>query len=98
MVFTTRFGTAIEPRNVNRAWERVCGRASVEGVRLHDLRHACASYLLAAGVSSKVVQRTLRHSRLATTELYLHALEEVPREAAEAMDGIVAALRERGAL
>ena len=98
LVFTTRLGTAIEPRNVNRAWERLCGRASVEGVRLHDLRHACASYLLAAGVNSKVVQRTLRHSRLATTELYLHALEEVPREAAEAMDGIVAALRERGAL
>lgn len=98
LVFTTRFGTAIEPRNVNRAWERLCERASVEGVRLHDLRHACASYLLAAGVSSKVVQRTLRHSRLATTELYLHALEEVPREAAEAMDGIVAALREKGAL
>jgi len=98
LVFTTRLGTAIEPRNVNRAWERLCARADVGGVRLHDLRHACASYLLAAGVSSKVVQRTLRHSRLATTELYLHALEEVPREAAEAMDGIVAALRERGAL
>jgi len=98
LVFTTRLGTAIEPRNVNRAWERLCGRAGVEGVRLHDLRHACASYLLAAGVNSKVVQRTLRHSRLATTELYLHALEEVPREAAEAMDGIVAALREKGAL
>jgi integrase len=98
LVFTTRLGTAIEPRNVNRAWARLCERAEVEGVRLHDLRHACASYLLAAGVNSKVVQRTLRHSRLATTELYLHALEEVPREAAEAMDGIVAALRERGAL
>lgn len=98
LVFTTGRGTAIEPRNVNRSWERVCARAHVEGVRLHDLRHACASYLLAVGVSSKVVQRTLRHSRLATTELYLHALEEVPREAAEAMDGIVAALREKGAL
>lgn len=98
LVFTTKLGTAIEPRNVNRAWERLCARAGVEGVRLHDLRHACASYLLAVGVNSKVVQRTLRHSRLATTELYLHALEEVPREAAEAMDGIVAALREKGAL
>ena len=98
LVHTTGVGTAIEPRNVNRAWERLCGRAEVRGVRLHDLRHACASYLLAAGVSSKVVQRTLRHSRLATTELYLHALEEVPREAADAMDGIVAELRKKGAL
>lgn len=98
LVHATKIGTAIEPRNVNRSWERLCGRADVNGVRLHDLRHACASYLLAAGVNSKVVQRTLRHSRLATTELYLHALEEVPREAADAMDGIVAELRKKGAL
>ncbi len=45
LVFTTRFGTALEPRNVDRAWEALCVRAGVPGVRLHDLRHACASSL-----------------------------------------------------
>lgn len=93
LVFTTSLGTALEPRNVNRSWERLCERTGVPGVRLHDLRHACASYLLAGGVNLKIVQRTLRHSRLATTELYLHALEEVPREAADAMDKLLIALR-----
>ena len=53
-----------------------------------------ASYLLAAGVDLKLVQVTLRHARLATTELYLHALEEVPRTAADTMDQVIKALRE----
>jgi hypothetical protein len=43
-----------------------------------------------------VVRRALRHARLSTTELYLHALEEVPREAANKMDEIVAGLRAIG--
>jgi integrase len=92
LVFTTRLGTALTPRNVDRAWERLCERAGVPGVRLHDLRHACASYALARGADSKSVQRHLRHARLATTELYIHAVEEVPRAAADAMDDVIADL------
>ena len=93
-VFTTGLGTALEPRNVNRAWERLTVRAGVPGVRLHDLRHACGSYLVAGGVNVKTVQRTLRHARMSTTiEMYIHAIEEVPREAADAMDDLLDALR-----
>jgi integrase len=95
-VFTTGVGTALEPRNVNRAWVAICKRAGVPGVRLHDLRHACASYLLAAGVDLKTVQATLRHANLATTERYLHALQEVPRAAADAMDEILTVLHRPG--
>lgn len=94
LVFTTGVGTALEPRNVNRAWERVCRDAGTRVIRIHDLRHACASYLAAQKVSLKVIQRTLRHSRASTTEIYLHALEEVPREGADAMDQVIAELRE----
>lgn len=93
LVFTTGVGTALEPRNVDRAWERVCARAAVPRVRLHDLRHACASYLLAAGVDLKTVQATLRHARMSTTEMYLHALEEVPRAGADTMDELLTVLR-----
>jgi integrase len=89
LVFTTRFGTALEPRNVNRSWEALCARAGVPGIRLHDLRHACASYALAKGADSKSVQRMLRHARLETTELYLHAVEDVPRTAADAIDAAI---------
>ncbi len=93
LVFTTKLGTAIEPRNINRAWERVCAAAGTRIIRLHDLRHACASYLLAAGVDVKSVQNQLRHSRLSTTELYLHALEDIPTVAADAMDKVLVSLQ-----
>lgn len=92
LVFTTGLGTAIEPRNVNRAWGALCARAGVSGVRLHDLRHACASYALARGADSKSVQQMLRHARMETTELYLHAVRDVPRGGADAIDSAIGEL------
>jgi integrase len=88
-VFTTRTGSALEPRGINRAWERLCEKAGVPVVRLHDLRHACASYLLNAGADLVTVQGYLRHADSATTRLYLHALEEVSRTGADVMDTIL---------
>ena len=93
LVFTTSLGTAIEPRNVNRWWEAMAGRAGVPWARLHDLRHACASYALSKGADSKSVQQLLRHARLETTELYLHAVRDVPRAAADAIDEALDELR-----
>jgi integrase len=40
LVFSTQFGTALSPRNVDRTWEALAKRAGVPGARLHDLRHA----------------------------------------------------------
>jgi len=92
LVFTTSVGTAIEPRNVNRQWEKVRQAAGVERkIRLHDLRHAFGSFMADEKVAPKVIQRSMRHARFATTsDIYLHALEEIPREGADAMDRVVA--------
>lgn len=92
LVFTTRVGTPIEPRNVNRAWDAICDRAEVRRVRIHDLRHACASLLLGQ-VDLKVIQTTLRHTRLSTTaDVYTHVLDDVQREAAEGMETVLTSL------
>lgn len=91
LVFTTGIGTAIEPRNINRQWEKVCESAGVRKIRLHDLRHAFGSFMADEKVAPKVIQRSMRHARFATTsEIYLHALEEIPREGADAMDRVIA--------
>ena len=96
LVFTTGLGTAIEPRNMNRQWEKVRERAGVrDTARLHDLRHACASYAHDGGATQKEVQRMLRHARISTTAVYVHALEDVPRAGADVMDRVLAGLRQR---
>lgn len=89
LVFTTTVGTPIEPRNINRAWNALCDRAGVRRVRVHDLRHAAGSLLLGK-VDLKVIQTTLRHTRLSTTaDIYVHVLDDVQREAAEGMDEVL---------
>lgn len=93
LVFTTSIGTALEPRGVNRSWQKVCERAGVPGARIHDLRHAFGTTLAAAGFHPKVIQKALRHSRMATTEIYVHAAREVNREVPAAMDRVVTDLR-----
>jgi integrase len=90
LVFSTPIGTPLEPRNINRAWDELCDRAGVRRLRVHDLRHASATFMLAAGVDLKVIQATLRHSRLSTTaDVYAHVLDEVQRQAADRMDGVL---------
>jgi integrase len=96
LVFTTSVGTALEPRNVNRAWEAVCEKAGVRRLRIHDLRHAWGTYLAPEpGISRKALQAGLRHARSSTTDIYIHVLEEMSRETADAMDGILVDLRGR---
>ena len=45
-------------------------------VTFHTLRHSAASYYLSKGMSIKEVQNLLGHSRISTTEIYLHANPE----------------------
>ena len=94
LVFTTSIGTPLEPRNVLRSFHALCDRAEVRRVRIHDLRHAAASFLLLQGVDMRVVMGTLGHSRLATTsDLYTHLLEPVQRAAADRMDDLLRQVR-----
>lgn len=93
MVFTTSVGTALEPRNVSRAWAAICVAAGVPVVRVHDMRHTAASLLLEQGVELKVVQQLLRHSRLSTTaDIYAHVSKKMERAAADKMDEILLGL------
>jgi integrase len=90
LVFTTPVGTWLEPRNVGRDFELMCARAGIRRYRVHDLRHTAGSLLLLEGASMKVVQETLRHSRMATTaDVYAHVLDELRDDAADRMDGFV---------
>lgn len=90
LVFTTSIGTPIEPRNLNRAWHGVCERAGVRPLRIHDLRHAAASFAYAAGADPKAIQAQLRHTRLSTTtDIYTAVFDSVKQGTADRMDGVL---------
>ncbi|UOY02626.1 tyrosine-type recombinase/integrase [Blastococcus sp. PRF04-17] len=87
LVFTTEIGTPLEPRNVLRRFEVLMERAGLPGVTLHTLRHSAASFLLAAGTHTKVVQEHLGHSSYAiTADIYSHVGPAQQREAADRLD------------
>lgn len=64
LAFTTRWGTAIEPRNFNRSFEARCAKAGIPRIRVHDTRHTSALLLSALAVDGEVATRILRHAHL----------------------------------
>jgi hypothetical protein len=71
----------LEPRNVLRRFELLTQRAGLRGVHLHTLRHSTASFLLAAGTHTKVVQEHLGnsgHDRGTTTRPHDRRAEGAP--------------------
>ncbi|MET7762412.1 site-specific integrase [Streptomyces sp. NPDC005393] len=61
LVFTTKNGTPIEPRNLNRSFTLLCDKAGVRRVRFHDLRHTCASLLHEKGADARMIMEVLGH-------------------------------------
>jgi hypothetical protein len=57
-------------------------------LRVHDLRHAHASWLLAGGADLQVVKHRLGHGSLRTTEKYLHTLPDADETALDALGWI----------
>ena len=90
-VFTdSRGGTLRRSNFLRRNWAPLLARAGLRGVRFHDLRHTCASLLLAAGTHPKVVQERLGHATIAITlDTYSHVVGSLQRDAADSIDEIL---------
>lgn len=54
------------------AWDTARKRAGLADVRIHDLRHSAASFLVNSGESLYVVQKVLGHTQQRTTARYSH--------------------------
>lgn len=93
LVFTTPLGGPIEKSSLLRhSFAPLLKRAGLPRIRFHDLRHACASLLLAEGIHPKVVQERLGHASISTTmDTYSHVMPSLQADAAEKMDRLLAA-------
>jgi integrase len=73
LIFTTRSGKPVEPRNLVRSFRRICANAKIRAIKVHHLRHTTATLLKNLGVPARDAQLILGHSRLAVTlEIYTH--------------------------
>lgn len=89
-VFTTALGRPLNDSNVTHMFQRHLARAGLPHQRFHDLRHACASLLLAQGVGPRVVMELLGHSQIALTlNTYSHVLPGLQKQAAVQMDALL---------
>lgn len=87
-------GTLISPHNLTSAFPKLLEKNNLRKIRFHDLRHSCASLLLANGVPMKQIQEWLGHSDFSTTaNVYAHLDYNSKLSSADAMvNGLSGAL------
>ena len=72
-VFVKPDGNIIRPDYVTQHFSLLLKKNNMRHIRFHDLRHSCASLLLAKGIPMKAIQEWLGHSNFSTTaNLYAH--------------------------
>jgi integrase len=78
-------------RNLTHAWGRARKFASLDDVRLHDLRHSYASLAVGHGVPLYTVGGLLGHKSLASTQRYAHLARDVVQEANDRIGSLMQA-------
>ena len=94
LVFTSPQGEPLRLEYFRRRqWAPACTKAGVGHLRIHDVRHTCASLAIAAGADLKVLQRMLGHASAAMTlDRYGHLIPDQAEDVASRLDiGVQAA-------
>lgn len=82
-------GTLMRPNYVTEHFSWLLEKFELKKIRFHDLRHSCASLLLASGISMKQIQIWLGHSTFSTTaDIYSHLDFHAQIESGLVMDGM----------
>lgn len=80
-------GNLISPNYVSDHFRHMIKKHNLQKIRFHDLRHSCASLLLASGISMKQIQEWLGHSTYnVTANFYSHLDYNAKIASAEAIN------------
>lgn len=80
-------------QNIRHSWKKITKRAGLGNFRIHDFRHAYASFAINSGQSLKSIGANLGHRKSSTTERYAHLLVESRRPVAEGIEAIYKSAR-----
>jgi len=85
-IYTDVLGNRVKPNYLTSMFPEFMEKNGFRRIRYHDLRHSCASLLLANGVSLKQIQEWLGHSDFAiTANIYAHLEFDSKLDSANAM-------------
>ncbi len=85
-VFTHEDGMPFYPGSFSRAFKKAARKVGLPDMRLHNLRHAYASYLIDMGENPKTVQELPGHVSVHfTLKKYVKAISESKRKANDKM-------------
>ena len=91
LVFSRTGEKPLAPSAINERAQRAWREAGLEPIGLHECRHTCASYFIAAGVNAKTLSTYMGHANITTTlDRYGHLFPGSEAEAAGLLDAYLA--------
>jgi len=89
LVFPYWDGMPWDPTTLGNWFVRLCAKVGIKGKSIHDLRHDCATFLIAAQVPLTVVADHMRHADASiTAKVYAHLLASQDRLAVNTFNRI----------
>jgi integrase len=75
-------------------WERICRRAGIKDLRMHDVRRTLGSWMVDTGASLPIIGKTLNHLSPQSTAVYARLSMDPVREAkGRAIDAMLESLQ-----
>ncbi|WP_249999989.1 site-specific integrase [Actinoplanes sp. M2I2] len=88
-VFAGPTGNPLNPRTDYDEWKRLLATAGLRDARLHDARHTAATVLLILEIAERAVMGIMGWSNSAMAKRYQHITEQVRRDVAEKVGGLL---------
>ena len=99
LVIIREDGQTDNPNNFTRRWNKFLAANGIRRLKLHGLRHTCATMLLKNNVDIKSIATRLGHSHgTMVLIVYGHSLDSMSQAAAETMDKVLNISQKNGGL